>query len=215
VVEGAINYTGRQNMSYKPTLSIFSWKEFFVVQCNQSLQIYQTLLNYMSSSSERKRDEQEKRPMMPARQFDSFFDSFRREMERMMTRPWSFPMDMEFPSLFETRDMRMALYELVDRGDKFEVQLEVPGIEKENVDVKATKYSIEISGKHSEKSEERNKRYVYSERLYRSFYRNVPLPEEIIPSKVSAKVDNGILRLDLPKKNPRESESEATRIEVK
>ncbi|MDQ3902546.1 MAG: Hsp20/alpha crystallin family protein, partial [Thermoproteota archaeon] len=118
-------------------------------------------------------------------------------------------------SLFETRDMRMALYELVDRGDKFEVQLEVPGIEKENVDVKATKYSIEISGKHSEKSEERNKRYVYSERLYRSFYRNVPLPEEIIPSKVSAKVDNGILRLDLPKKNPRESESEATRIEVK
>jgi HSP20 family protein len=169
----------------------------------------------MSSSSERKRDEQEKRPMMPARQFDSFFDSFRREMERMMTRPWSFPMDMEFPSLFETRDMRMALYELVDRGDKFEVQLEVPGIEKENVDVKATKYSIEISGKHSEKSEERNKRYVYSERLYRSFYRNVPLPEEIIPSKVSAKVENGILRVELPKKNPTAGESETTRVEVK
>ena len=54
-----------------------------------------------------------------------------------------------------------------------------------------------------------------SERLYRSFYRNVPLPEEIIPSKVSAKVDNGILKLDLPKKNPTESESQATRVDVK
>ena len=168
----------------------------------------------MSSSSERKREE-EKRPMMPARQFDSIFDSFRKEMERMMMRPWSFPMEWEFPSLFEARDMRMALYELVDRADKFELQLEVPGIEKENVDIKATKYSVEISGKHSEKSEEKSKRYIYTERFYRSFYRNVPLPEEIIPSKVSAKVENGILRLDLPKKNPRESESEATRIEVK
>lgn len=56
---------------------------------------------------------------------------------------------------------------------------------------------------------------MYSERLYRSFYRNVSLPEEVIPSKVSAKVVNGILRLDLPKKNPTEGESEATRVEVK
>jgi HSP20 family molecular chaperone IbpA len=129
----------------------------------------------MSSVSERKREE-EKRHMIPARQFDSVFDSFRREMERMMTRSWSFSTDRELPSFFEARDMRMAPYELIDRGDSFELQLEIPGIEKKNVDVKATKYSVEISGKHSEKGEEKGKRYVYTERLYRSFYRNVPLP---------------------------------------
>ncbi len=183
----------------------------------QSLQIILLSLYFMSSSSERKRggEEPEKSPILPSRQFDNMFDTFRKEMERMMFRPWSFPMDWEFPSMFEARDMRMAPYELVDRGDRFDLQLEVPGIKKENVSVKATKYSIEISGKHSEKDEEKGKRYVYSERLYRSFYRNVPLPEEIIPSKVSAKVENGILRVELPKKNPTESESEATRVEVK
>jgi len=173
----------------------------------------------MSSSSERKREEQqESKPLMPSRQFDNMFDSFRREMERMMARPWSFPMvDWEFPSLSEARDMRMAPYELVDRGDRLELHLEVPGIEKENIGVKTTKYSVEISGKHSEKKDQqqKGKKYIYSERLYRSFYRNVPLPEEIIPSKVSAKLENGILRVDLPKKNPTESESEATRVEVK
>jgi HSP20 family protein len=169
----------------------------------------------MSSSGERKHEEQEKWPMMPTRQFESMFDSFRREMERMMTRPWSYPMEWEAPSLFEFRDMRMAIYEIVDRGDRFELQLEIPGVEKENVDIKATKYSVEISGKHSEKSEEKGKRYVYSERMYRSFYRNVPIPEEIIPSKVSAKVENGILKLELPKKNPTESEAKATRVQVK
>ncbi len=172
----------------------------------------------MSSSSERKREEeQERNPMMmPSRQFENMFDSFRREMERMMTRPWSFPMDLEIPSISEARDMRMAPYELVDRGDRLELHLEVPGIEKENISVKTTKYSVEVSGKHSEKDQQqKGKKYIYSERLYRSFYRNVPLPEEIIPSKVSAKLENGILRVDLPKKNPTEAESEATRVEVK
>jgi HSP20 family protein len=168
----------------------------------------------MSSSSE-KRDE-EPRGMMPTRGITSVFDNFMREMERM-TRPWSFPMDwQQFPSIFEARDMRMALYELADRGDKFELQVEVPGIEKEKIDVKATKYSVEISGKHSEKTEEKEgKRYLYTERLYRSFYRNVSLPEEIVPSKVAAKVENGVLKVDLPKKIPTKGEGEATKIDVK
>jgi HSP20 family protein len=168
----------------------------------------------MGSSSE-KRDEEPKE-MMPTTGITSVFDNFMREMERM-TRPWSFPMDwQQFPSIFEARDMRMALYELADRGDKFELQVEVPGIEKEKIDLKATKYSIEISGKHSEKTEEKKgKRYLYTERLYRSFYRNVSLPEEIVPSKVAAKVENGVLKIDLPKKTPTKGEGEATKIDVK
>jgi HSP20 family protein len=169
----------------------------------------------MSSSSGRKDEDREPRAITPARQFDTMFDSFRKEMERMMTRPWSFPMDWEFPSVFEARDMRLAPYELADKGDKFELQVEVPGIEKEKIDVKATKYNVEISGKHSEKSEEKGKRYVYNERLYRSFYRSVPLPEEIVPSKVAAKMENGLLKLDLPKRTPTKAESEATKVEVK
>jgi HSP20 family protein len=168
----------------------------------------------MGSSSE-KRDEEPKE-MMPTTGITSVFDNFMREMERM-TRPWSFPMDwQQFPSIFEARDMRIALYELADRGDKFELQVEVPGIEKEKIDLKATKYSIEISGKHSEKTEEKKgKRYLYTERLYRSFYRNVSLPEEIVPSKVAAKVENGVLKVDLPKKTPTKGEGEATKIDVK
>ena len=167
----------------------------------------------MSASTERK--DEENRAMMPARMYENFFDSFRRQMEGMMKQPRSFPTEIEFPSLFEARDMRMALYDLVDKGDRFELHVEVPGLEKEKIDVKATKYSVEISGKHSETTEEKGKRYVYAERLYRSFYRSVPLPEEIMPSKVAAKLESGILKVDLPKKTPTKGESEATRVDVK
>lgn len=172
----------------------------------------------MSSKGEReqqKRDEEDSMAIAP-RRFENVFDNFRRDMERMM-RPWPMATMLnwpDMPSLFEARDMRMALYDLVDKGDRYELQVEVPGIEKEKIDVKATRYSVEISGKHSDKTEEKGKRYLYAERLYRSFYRNVPVPEEIIPSKVSARVDSGILKLELPKKVPTRGEDEA-RVDVK
>lgn len=58
------------------------------------------------------------------------------------------------------------------------------------------------------------RRFLCSERLYRSFYRNVPLPEEIIPSKVTARIENGILRVELPKKTPTESKAKVTRVDA-
>ena len=165
------------------------------------------------SGSERKEPQKEEDNAIVPRRFEGMFDAFRQDMERMMTRPWSFP-SWEMPSPLEARDMRIALYDLIDKGDRYELSLEVPGIEKEKMDVKATRYSVEVSGKHSEKTEEKGKRYLYTERLYRSFYRNVPVPEEIVPSKVTAKVENGILKLELPKKNPTRGE-DTTLVDVK
>lgn len=168
----------------------------------------------MSASSSEKKDREEESGITP-RRFDTMFDNFRKDMERMMARPWSFPMDWSFPSMFEARDMRTAMYELTDRGDRYEVLAELPGIDKDKVDIKATKYSVEVSAKHSEKTEDKGKKYVYTERIFRSFYRNIPVPEEIVPSKVSAKLENGILKLDLPKKVPTKGETESTKVEVK
>jgi HSP20 family protein len=57
--------------------------------------------------------------------------------------------------------------------------------------------------------------YVYSERSHRSFYRKILVPEEIVPSKIDARMNNGILVVKLPKKDPTKSKEEATKVEVK
>jgi HSP20 family protein len=41
---------------------------------------------------------------------------------------------------------------MIDKGDKYEIHLEVPGIENEKVNVKATKNSLQITGEQSEKA---------------------------------------------------------------
>jgi len=163
---------------------------------------------------------------LQTRRMDDIFDTFRRDVEDMMM-PWSSSSslwDWRFPSLSTTEDIqdqitvRMPIFDMVEKEDRYEVKLEVPGIEKEKVKVKATEDSLEISGEQSkeEESEDKRKRFIYNERSYNSFYRKIPIPEEIVSSKVRAKMSNGVLHIELPKKNPTKlEEEEGTTIEIK
>jgi HSP20 family protein len=169
----------------------------------------------------------ESRRSFQTRRMNDIFDTFRRDIENTMM-PWSSSQsslwDWRFPSLSTTEDeqdqmmVRMPIFDMVDKEDRYELKVEVPGIEKEKLKLKATKDSIEISGEQSkeEESEDKRKRFVYNERSFNSFYRSIPIPEEIISSKVRAKMSNGILYIELPKKNPKNlEEEEGTTIEIK
>jgi HSP20 family molecular chaperone IbpA len=47
-----------------------------------------------------------------------------------------------------------------------------------------------------------------------SFYRSIPIPEEILPSKITARMNNGILQIEIPKKAPSRPAGGSTRIEI-
>ena len=171
---------------------------------------------------------EDQRMFFPAR-MDDIFENFRRDIEDIINpwslSPWGFT---GFPSGFGMRGIRgrpdeeemmvrTPLYDMVDKGDRYELEVEVPGIDKDKIDVKTTNDSIEISGEQSEKAEEKKRNYLYNERSYRSFYRKIPIPEEIVSSKVSAKMSNGILQIELPKRTPTrvEEEEEATSVPIR
>jgi HSP20 family protein len=166
---------------------------------------------------------------LQTRRMDDIFGNFRKDIEDMM-RPWSSLSqpslwDWRFPPVSANEDytddremiVRTPIFDMVDKEDRYELNVEVPGIEKEKIKVIATNDSVEISGEQSKegKSEDRRKRSIYNERSYSSFYRTIPMPEEIVSSKVKAKLDNGVLHIHLPKKNPaKPEEQEGTKIEI-
>jgi HSP20 family protein len=126
-----------------------------------------------------------------------------------MMRPW--PELWSFPQI---EGMRVPLCDMKDSADRYELHVEVPGIDKEKIDVRATGDMVEISGEQSEKSEEKRKDYVYNERSRKSFYRKIRMPEEIDPSRVSASMKNGVLVVELPKTG-KSKKSGATKVEIK
>ena len=167
------------------------------------------------------RGKQEQRSM----RLNSLFDEFRRDIEGVMN-PWSSDLEWRFPREFsmmrplgleeEGAISRTPLVDMIDKGDRYFLRLELPGIEKDKIHLTATDDSLEISAEQSEEEQEteedKSHNYIYNERSYRSFYRRIPIPEEILSSKVIAKMQNGILRVEVPKKTPKPIESK--RIEV-
>jgi HSP20 family protein len=117
-----------------------------------------------------------------------------------------------FPSLFDFRPerfakpfkgMRQPLVDISDKGNEIEVVAELPGIDKDNVDVEVSGSSITIKAKHksSSKQEDAKKGYFRQERSFSSFYRKLPLPAEVVPEKVDAEFRNGLLKVRLKKKH--------------
>lgn len=167
------------------------------------------------------RGRQEQRSM----RLNDVFDNFRREIEGAMN-PWSSMLNWRIPGergMLRPYAMeqegtlsRTPLVDMVDKGDRYHLRMEIPGIDKDKIQLNATDDSIEISGEQSEeeRGDDRARNYIYNERSYKSFYRSIPIPEEIIPSKITAKMNNGILQADIPKKGPSRPAGGNTRIQI-
>src|SRR5262245_12287401 len=135
--------------------------------------------------------------------FGNDLSNFVQEIENAMktwsTNPW-------MPSLFSNNGIRLPLCQIVDKGNRYELKAEIPGMGKENVKIHAQSYSVELNAEKKKITEGKNEGSIYTERSENSFYRQIQLPDEIVPVKVKTKVSKGILFVDLPKKNPRKNQ---------
>ncbi|MDE1769275.1 MAG: Hsp20/alpha crystallin family protein [Thaumarchaeota archaeon] len=125
---------------------------------------------------------------------DRVFDNFRREFERSVS---SFPA-LNLPAM----PMASMSCDVLDEGDRYVIHAEMPGVEKKDVKLNASDSGVEISAEHKEESEEKKKDYLRKERKAVSYYRRLPLPEKVDSSKAQAKLNNGILTVDIPKVTP-------------
>ena len=145
-----------------------------------------------------KKSEPSDQPMVPFwrqnwTELDRVFDNFRKDFERSL---W-FPA-MTFPSL----SVSSLSCDVVDEGNRYVITTEVPGVSKEDVKLNVSDNTVEISAEHKEEEEEKKKNYLRKERKSVSYHRALPLPEKVDSSKAKARLNNGILTVDIPKVNP-------------
>lgn len=90
---------------------------------------------------------------------------------------------------------------VIESGQTFEIEAELPGAAKENVSISVDgkRVSIEAEVKRTSERKEGEK-VIHEERVIKKFARNFLLSEEVDDARATAKLENGILRLSLPKK---------------
>ena len=130
------------------------------------------------------------------------FDPFR-EMEEFERRFWgSNPVTTAFRTDVE------------DTGDAFKLEAELPGFDKEDIQIDLDNDTLTISAEHnSDKKEEDKKRnFVKRERYFGSFTRSFDVTG-IDVDRIEAEYNNGVLTLTLPKKQ--ENIPVSRRLEIK
>ena len=107
---------------------------------------------------------------------------------------------------------RMSI-DIEDHEGELIVTADLPGYEKEDLDVKLSEDLLKIEANREEHQEEKGDEgeYIRQERRQRSMSRSVRLPEPVNEDEVDARYKNGVLTVTLPK---RHADSESHSIDI-
>ncbi|HRD56698.1 MAG TPA: Hsp20/alpha crystallin family protein [Ferruginibacter sp.] len=89
---------------------------------------------------------------------------------------------------------------IMEKENSYGVELSVPGFEKADFNVKLEGNVLTISTEKKEEINETTDKMVRKEFSHKSFKRSFTLDEKIDADNISARYENGILKLELPKK---------------
>jgi len=140
---------------------------------------------------------------------DRMLDEFRSGFDDLLW-PWRYNRGYDVPLV----ERRTPPLDVVDRGDRYEMNVEMPGVHKDEVNIEVAPGTIEISAEHQENSEDTGKNWLRRERRCMSFYRALEFPEEVRPDDVEAEFKDGILQVSLPKSIP-QPEHKPRKVKVK
>lgn len=137
--------------------------------------------------------------MMPAVFSDKWFDDF-----------FDFPMSREFRRLTpSTRQMaHMMKTDVRENENGYELDIDLPGFKKEDIQIVAEDGYLTVSASQKEEvNEENSRQYIRRERYTGSCSRSFYIGEDVKDTEISARFEDGILKLDIPKliKNPEEN----------
>ncbi len=114
---------------------------------------------------------------------DTFFDDFDRR-----------------PAKAASSQVTLMRTDLKENDDKYQLEIELPGYQKEEVKAELQNGYLIISASKTENKEEKDgMKYVRRERYTGSCSRSFYVGDEMKQEDIKAKFDNGMLILDIPK----------------
>lgn len=90
--------------------------------------------------------------------------------------------------------------DLEDRKDELVLTAELPGMSPEDIDLEIEGDTLTLRGEKREEHEEKESERYFYERRYGNFVRRISLPQNVDPDRATARFENGILRVTLPKR---------------
>lgn len=115
------------------------------------------------------------------------------QMHKMFNQMQNFSKDLNFRSSVPV--------DIKEEDGKVVLTADLPGVQKDNINLKADEDSVEISAESSTEVKEENEKYLRKERSSRSFRRVISWPTSIDSETIKAEYEDGVLRVEAEKKD--------------
>ena len=121
-------------------------------------------------------------------------------VEKSLAEAWDDPFWAQLEDLED--DVRLPPIDVQDHDDHFLMVAEMPGVPKDQVDIKVTENTVELSGESALECDidMMETAYLCNERATTGFHRKVPLPRPVVPGGAEASMKLGVLTIKLPKR---------------
>ncbi|MGM0404794.1 MAG: Hsp20/alpha crystallin family protein [Thermoplasmatota archaeon] len=148
----------------------------------------------------------------PLEEMDRMFEDIDKTFKRFFGQPLMRRGRDRFMPSFET-GFRSPALDIRDLGDQYSIQAEIPGLDKDDIELEITEDKLTIKAEKEQEKKEEGEDYVRRERGYRSFYRELPLSDEVISEETKASYKKGVLDIRIPKKEKEKKEGIKVDIE--
>jgi HSP20 family protein len=91
---------------------------------------------------------------------------------------------------------------VIENEKDYELEFAVPGLKKEELNLQVDNdgiMSISMARKNEENKEDKHRNYIRREFTFQEFHQSYILPDDADRTKISAKVENGVLTINVPK----------------
>lgn len=129
---------------------------------------------------------------MQRESFDDIFDQMQKLFNEFQNRGRDVTEDLAGMARGMPVDVHEEDGELIVKAD-------MPGVEKEDINLKADGEKIEISAETTHEVKEENEKYFRQERASRSYRRSLMWPKEIDPETITANYEDGVLTVTAEK----------------
>jgi HSP20 family protein len=125
----------------------------------------------------------------PARSFNNFMDDFLTGMPSIIS-----------DELLVPNGKHSTPVNIREIGNEFVLEVVAPGFEKENFAINLDKNILTVSAERKNETNNGNEKVIRNEYKFQSFKRSFTIDEKIDASGIVAKYVNGVLTLNLPRK---------------
>ncbi len=115
---------------------------------------------------------------------------------------------------FTRRENAIMKTDIKELNDKFIIEIDLPGYEKDNIDLKLKDGYLEVSAKVEKEENNEDERFVHKERYVGHCSRSFYVGDRITEEDIHAEFKNGTLKLCVPKKEEIDEKPEEKRIQI-